>query len=59
MTENDTKKRAHTAAYREKVASEKFYNEVPTSREQLEHPAGKKGAPEVTGHAPGSKLKKK
>lgn len=42
MTENDTKKRAHTAA----------------SLEQLEHPAEKKGAPKVTGLAAGSELKK-
>jgi hypothetical protein len=59
MTEKDIKKRAHTAAYKEKVASEKFHNEVTTSLEQLEHPAEKKGAPKVTGHTAGSKLKKK
>ncbi len=59
MTEKDTKKRALTAANKEKVVSEKFHDEVTTSLEQLEHPAEKKGAPKVTGHTPGSKLKKK
>ena len=59
MTEKDTKKRAHTAVYNEKVSSEKFRNEVTKSLEQLEHPAEKKSAPKVTGHTAGSKLKKK
>jgi len=66
MTGKDTKKRAHTASYDAKVATEKMHSDVTKSLDQLEHPGAKPqkatdekiGAHKVAGHAAGSKVKK-